>query len=145
MSNAVIRPIEWHSELTQIEQRGQDYPWSEATLRSCFGDPHYQTWGLFLPHLAGFAIAHSILDEMTIMNIVVDPTHRGQGYGFELLNTVLQLALERGQMVWLEVRASNQAAQKLYQKVGFEVVAERADYYRTATGTEAAIVMKWTQ
>jgi ribosomal-protein-alanine N-acetyltransferase len=43
--------------------------------------------------------------------------------------------------VYLEVRQSNYAAQKLYHSLGFEVIGVRPDYY--ASPVESGIVMKF--
>ncbi|HET8816027.1 MAG TPA: ribosomal protein S18-alanine N-acetyltransferase [Pseudidiomarina sp.] len=143
MSISVIKRLNWLPELYDIERRSQDYPWTESVLRSCFEDSHYESWGVFCPNVCGFVITHSVLDERTIMNLVVDPACRGKGYGRDLVRQVQLSAQQHQQSVWLEVRASNTVAQALYRSVGFETIAERADYYRTADGSEAAVVMRW--
>ncbi|MCR2392783.1 ribosomal-protein-alanine N-acetyltransferase, partial [Salmonella enterica] len=43
--------------------------------------------------------------------------------------------------LWLEVRASNQAAIALYEDLGFNEVTVRRNYYPSAHGREDAIVM----
>jgi ribosomal-protein-alanine N-acetyltransferase len=43
----------------------------------------------------------------------------------------------------LEVRRSNSAALALYQRSNFQVVGERANYYRGKDGREDAILMRW--
>ncbi|WP_169931690.1 ribosomal protein S18-alanine N-acetyltransferase [Pseudidiomarina aestuarii] len=140
---ALIKPLEWQQAIVEIEQQGQDYPWTEAVLRSCFDDAHYESWGIYVPQLCGFVITHSILDERTIMNIVVHPNERGKGYGRELVSVVKAIAQEQQQSLWLEVRSSNTVAQSLYQAMGFSVVGQRPNYYQTADGSETAIIMQW--
>ena len=45
-------------------------------------------------------------------------------------------------ILWLEVRESNQTARQLYDKLGFNEVTLRKNYYPTSTGErENAIVM----
>lgn len=143
MSVTLIKRLEWQPELYELELSGQEYPWTQEVLRSCFDDAHYESWGLYAPTLCGFIITHSILDERTIMNLVVDPKCRGRGYGRELVTQVQNVAQAQSQSLWLEVRASNAVAQQLYGNAGFIKVAERAHYYRTAAGSEAAVVMQW--
>lgn len=144
MSAALIKPLEWQQAIVELEQQGQDYPWTEAVLQSCFDDMHYESWGIYAPQLCGFVITHSILDERTIMNIVVDPLERGKGFGRQLVSTVQAVAQQQQQSLWLEVRASNTVAQALYQAMGFSVVGLRPNYYQTTDGSETAIIMQWT-
>jgi ribosomal-protein-alanine N-acetyltransferase len=45
--------------------------------------------------------------------------------------------------VFLEVRASNAAAIRLYEGNGFDTVGRRVNYYPAADGREDALVMRW--
>lgn len=90
--------------------------------------------------IAGFIVARLIADELHVNNVAVRPEFRGQGLGSALLQTTLGQAQEReAKIAQLEVRAGNEAAQKLYQKCGFAVVGRRKDYYRQPT--EDALLM----
>jgi ribosomal-protein-alanine N-acetyltransferase len=68
-------------------------------------------------------------DEGYILNVAVLPEYRRKGIGEALVRYVItgfgDLAF-----VTLEVRPSNTAAVALYQKLGFERVGERKNYYR---------------
>ena len=69
--------------------------------------------------------------EAHISTIAVHPDWRGRGLGELLLLTALERALELGaSMVSLEVRASNQVAQSLYRKYGFQFTSVHRGYYR---------------
>ena len=72
-----------------------------------------------------------------IATIAVHPDFRGQGIGGELM----QIAEKRSGMpvIRLSVRASNKAAQKLYQGRGYEQIEVWPKYYQ---GDEDAIVME---
>ena len=64
----------------------------------------------------------------------------GRGLGSALLQTTLDEGRKRNaNAAQLEVRASNEAAQRLYLKCGFEVVGRRKNYYRNPT--EDALLM----
>jgi ribosomal-protein-alanine N-acetyltransferase len=89
--------------------------------------------------LAGFAVARrTAADELEILNVAVDPSFRRRGVARMLVGQLL--ANFRGN-VYLEVRASNIAARKLYHSLGFEAVGVRSNYYDTPG--ESAIVMKF--
>jgi ribosomal-protein-alanine N-acetyltransferase len=75
--------------------------------------------------------------------LAVHPRWRKRGIARELLRAALQHGRARGARVaYLEVRASNQAAQALYRQARFEAVAVRARYYTHPL--EDAIVMRRT-
>lgn len=71
-----------------------------------------------------------ILDEAHIATVAVHPDYRNQGIATRLIESVLLEAEGKGaRKAMLEVRTSNQAAQTLYQKFGFQVVHRRRKYY----------------
>ena len=80
--------------------------------------------------VVGFAGAWIVLDEAHITNIAVLASLRGQGIGRLLTAGLLQYAANLGVVyTTLEVRRSNEIAQKLYQSLGFEYVGVRKRYY----------------
>jgi ribosomal-protein-alanine N-acetyltransferase len=90
--------------------------------------------------ITGFIVSRVIADEVHINNVAVRPEFRGQHIGSELLRMALPQAQQRGATVArLEVRAGNQAAQRLYRHCGFEVDGRRKKYYREPT--EDALLM----
>jgi ribosomal-protein-alanine N-acetyltransferase len=79
-------------------------------------------------------------DEMHIMNLAVDPAYRRCGVATFLLEYGLRLAKGCGSKIaFLEVRASNHAAIKLYTKIGFCEAGRRRKYYSETR--EDAVVM----
>jgi len=90
--------------------------------------------------VVGFIGYWLIGDEVHISTFAVDPKHRTQGIGEQMLMRSLRTARARGaEVATLEVRASNQLAIHLYEKMGFEEVGRRAGYYRD--NGEDAILM----
>lgn len=90
--------------------------------------------------LAGFIAARVDAGELHINNIGVREEARRGGVGCRLLCA----ALERGALYGaekgvLEVRASNLAAQALYQSHGFEAAGRRKSYYKNPV--EDALIM----
>ncbi len=66
-----------------------------------------------------------------IQTIALDAAHRGSGRGRALLRALLAEAAERGaREVFLEVRADNPVAQRLYASEGFAEIGRRAGYYQ---------------
>lgn len=79
-------------------------------------------------------------DEVHVANVAVDSPWRRRGIGKRLMSTVIRWAAERGaSSIYLEVRASNEAAQRFYAGLGFVQTYRRKGYYENA---EDAIVME---
>jgi ribosomal-protein-alanine N-acetyltransferase len=92
------------------------------------------------PRLAGFAGMWIMYDEAHITTIGVDPDFRGQGLGELMLVAMIDESLRRGATwITLEVRVSNDVAQRLYRKYGFIVQGTRRRYY-SDNGEDAYIM-----
>jgi len=91
--------------------------------------------------IVGFFIGGGVEDEYNIYNIAIKPTYHKKGYGWYLLNTVIDGHFKRYENYFLEVRRSNNAAIALYYKFGFRFVYERRNYY--SEPVEDALVMKY--
>lgn len=80
--------------------------------------------------VAAFCTCWVIYDELHINTIAVDRSRRRQGLATALMRYVLEDAARGGAVrATLEVRRSNDAAQQLYQRLGFKVSAVRHRYY----------------
>ena len=81
--------------------------------------------------LMGFLIARFLAGEWEIENIVVDEQHQKRGIGTTLVRRLLSEAQVAGATsAILEVRESNAAARRLYEKTGFTSEGRRNSYYR---------------
>ncbi len=81
-----------------------------------------------------------ILEDSHITTIAVHPDLRGHKRGEDILVFLLDQAIARGaSWITLEVRESNDVAQKLYRKYGFTIVSTRRGYY--SDNNENALVM----
>jgi [ribosomal protein S18]-alanine N-acetyltransferase len=93
--------------------------------------------------LFGYSGYWLIGDEVHITTLAVHPDYRRQGIGELLLINDIQSALQvDGKCMTLEVRVSNEAAQKLYYKYGFKSMGLRRKYYQD--NSEDALVL-WTE
>ena len=80
--------------------------------------------------LLGYAWYQLVLDEGYVGNVAVAESCRRQGVGTALVRAMLADAGERGAaFLTLEVRESNAAARRLYERCGFETVGVRRNYY----------------
>ena len=86
---------------------------------------------------AGYGILRQI-DAGEILILGVEESRRRQGVGGKILDALLDEA-NRGENIFLEVRASNEAAIRLYASRGFTEVARRRNYYKKPA--EDAVIM----
>lgn len=98
----------------------------------------------FVGRLGGQLVAYGgiwvILEDSHITTIAVHPEYRGLKLGEEMLLKLLDEAILQGaSWITLEVRESNDVAQKLYRKYGFTIVSTRRGYY--SDNGENALVM----
>ena len=80
--------------------------------------------------VVGYCSFWRVLDELHINNLAVAPSQRGRGAGTALLHEVLREGARLGaRRATLEVRRSNEAARRLYERLGFSVAGVRQAYY----------------
>jgi ribosomal-protein-alanine N-acetyltransferase len=132
-------------DVALIEARNYEFPWTRGNFGDSL-DAGHSAWVVRAGEkLLGYAVLLRVLDEAHLLNITIDRSSRGTGRGRALLGQVCKLARDGGaRQLFLEVRPSNQVAQKLYQSVGFKVVGRRRGYYPAPNGREDAIVMLLT-
>ncbi|WP_163932527.1 ribosomal protein S18-alanine N-acetyltransferase [Paraferrimonas sp. SM1919] len=129
-----------------IETRAHKIPWSQSLLESSLNDKFGHTLGLYLDNqLIGFCVNQILFEEANLLNICIDPAYQGNGFGVSFMAQLKQYYLaNKVEKVFLEVRASNHRAIKLYQKMGFEAMGLRKNYYKTLGQTkEDAQIMMW--
>jgi ribosomal-protein-alanine N-acetyltransferase len=81
-----------------------------------------------------------MLKDVHITTIAVRNNYRRIGIGEGLLISIIELATQlNASIITLEVRASNEIAQTLYKKYGFQVVGRHLRYY--SDNGEDAILM----
>lgn len=93
--------------------------------------------------IVAYLLCHDVLDEVHLLQIAVHPEFQRQGLALRLSS---RLFTDKAGLssVYLEVRASNLAAQHLYSSLSFRVVGRRNGYYpplKGQTEREDAILM----
>lgn len=129
--------------LCQIDGACQIHPWTNEQFAGALSSQQ-QLWVIKLKHqIAGFLLWQVLVNEAEIYHLAIKPVAQKQGLASLLLQQLFQSCQElKIHKIFLEVRASNLAAQNLYRKHQFKKIAQRQNYYRTATGFEHAWVME---
>ena len=127
-----------------IERVSFTDPWSRSSFAALLEQPRVYFSVALDPvrgTLLGYTVAWFVLDEAELANLAVSPEARGNGIGARLLEGALAASDERGSAtMYLEVRASNQAAIALYTSHGFAEVSRRRAYYRKPV--EDALILR---
>ena len=116
-------------------------PWTKLAL---FGELRNEVAHYRVVVLGGKIIGYGgmwvLFEEAHLTNVAVAPEYRGNGYGKELLLSMMACAKDCGAtMMTLEVRQSNLAAQSLYRQMGFVQNGHRPRYY-SDTGEDALLL-----
>jgi len=129
----------------QIERRTYPTPWSRSMFAGEIAKPSSICVGAFdseSERLVGYLIIARYVDAWHVMNIAVAPELQRRGIATLLLEHLFELTADdehRGYT--LEVRVSNAAAIRLYERLGFESRGIRRGYY-TDNHEDALIMWK---
>ena len=119
-------------QIAELEKICFNDPWSEKSIASEL-DNRLSLWLVAMDgdRVAGYVGSQSVLGETDMMNIAVHPDFRRRGIAEELvMKLVEELKVRGNHSLMLEVRASNEPARNLYEKLGFQQVGLRKNYYR---------------
>lgn len=135
--------------VAEIERQCFSQPWSQKSLE----DSIQLEDTLFLicedcdaqgkKQVAGYVGAYLCSDIAEITNVAVSPEWRKRGCAMELIRTLQKSpALGTKEKILLDVRISNHPAIALYEKMGFEKIAQRKNFYEHPT--EDAYTMQYS-
>ena len=127
--------------IEEIERRSYRTPWSRSMFAGELSKPSGICLGAFQGEdMLGYLIVARYVDAWHVMNVAVDPDHRGRGVARRMLETLFERTTadaDRGYT--LEVRVSNEAAIRLYRDLGFVETGIRRGYY--TDNREDALIM----
>lgn len=133
--------VEDLDQVMEIENAAFSVPWS----REGFFTYLIKDRSLFLVveekgSILGYCGLLYVVDEGEITNVAVRRERRREGIGHFMVDGLLRFARElKLSIVYLEVRAGNETAIRLYERLGFEKNGRRKNYYTDPT--EDAILM----
>jgi ribosomal-protein-alanine N-acetyltransferase len=140
-----IRDLHWWDVPTvhAIEQEAfPDTAWSIETFWSeLAGVPETRRYWVAEDEgvVVGYAGVSVIAPDADVQTIAVSGDHRRRGVGSLLLNAAMTEARDRGcHHLMLEVAADNTSARRLYDRHGFDPIAQRSSYY--GKGSDALVM-----
>ncbi len=126
-----------------LEIESYDFPWTKEILRDCILYQYDSFEVLFNDNLVGYVISKISRPETHILNLTVKKSFRKKGIGKSLVELIISDArLRNSENIILEVRRNNIEAQSLYEKLNFQTIGLRKDYYESENGREDAYVLK---
>jgi ribosomal-protein-alanine N-acetyltransferase len=129
-------------EVQRIEQASFTTPWPQNAYRSELMTNRLASYlvGRIDDRIVAYGGMWLMVDEAHITTFAVHPAWRRRKIGERLLLAFLDLARDRhAREATLEVRLSNLAARRLYEKYGFRPVGLRPRYY--SDNNEDALIM----
>ena len=133
------------AQVAQLETLCFRDPWSERSIAGELDNP-LSTWLVCADGDAvlGYVGSQTVMGETDMMNVAVHPDARGQGIARRLILALVEDLKKQGShCLTLEVRASNQNAISLYQKLGFLQIGRRPNYYRNPKEDALILRKEW--
>ncbi|SDX60204.1 ribosomal protein S18-alanine N-acetyltransferase [Paenibacillus sp. CF384] len=131
--------------IVAIEQESFTSPWTEEAFVNELTNNHFARYMVmdYEGEVLGYGGMWTIMDEAHVTNVAVREPYRGRGLGEMLMVELQRAAVMFGsKRMTLEVRVSNEVAQRLYRKLGFEPSGVRPGYY--SDNKEDALIM-WAE
>jgi ribosomal-protein-alanine N-acetyltransferase len=127
-------------QVIAIERRAFPTPWSLAMFVLELSKPS----GICLAaledgELIGYLVCSRYDTVWHLMNIAVDPSRQRQGIATKLLERLFEQGDKPREQYTLEVRTSNEAAIRMYERFGFRAAGRRRAYYHD--NREDALIM----
>ncbi|BAB04266.1 ribosomal protein S18-alanine N-acetyltransferase [Halalkalibacterium halodurans] len=128
--------------VVRVEEQTFTVPWSREAFINEVTNNQFARYVVYEvgEQIVGYCGVWVVYDESHITNIAIHPDYRGEKRGEALLRYILEFARLLGaKKLSLEVRISNEIAQRLYRKFGFQAGGIRKNYY--TDNQEDALVM----
>jgi ribosomal-protein-alanine N-acetyltransferase len=135
--------LEEHLDALAAAESGlHAHPWSREQFADSLAAGHEAWVGRLGGELVAYGIVMKVLDEAELLDIAILKPWQRLGLGRAFLDFLMQHARQGGaRILFLEVRASNQAGRALYRGAGFSEIGLRRGYYPAHQGREDAVVM----
>ncbi len=125
-----------------IENAIYAFPWTPGNFRDSLAAGYDCSAYMRNGELIGYAVVMLASDEAHLLNLSIAAGCQRQGYGGQLLQRLCEVARGQGiRLIFLEVRPSNVAGLRLYERHGYKRVGLRREYYPAQAGREDALVL----
>ena len=142
----ILKMAEQHiAQVAELEKICFADPWSEKSVASELTNP-LALWLVAeeAGKVAGYIGSQTVVGESDMMNVAVHPDFRRRGIAESLVvSLVEELKKLESHCLTLEVRASNDPAKALYEKLGFHQVGCRKNYYRNPREDALILRKEW--
>ena len=132
-------------QIADLERANFSAPWSVNSIESELNNP-LSLWLVAIDGdtVLGYVGSQTVMGESDMMNVAVHPDYRKQGIATTLIVGLVEELRKRGShCLTLEVRASNENAISLYQKLEFQQVGCRKNYYRNPKEDALILRKEW--
>lgn len=127
-----------------LVQEASEFAWTAKKILASLRSEHDSSYLLCEQdsgQIVGYAVLHHVLDECHLLNIAILKKQQGKGLGRLLLKRLIdEVSGKSYRTMYLEVRASNQIAIRLYEGLGFIRGSVRRAYYPARNGREDALL-----
>lgn len=132
-------------EVAGIEAASFSTPWSETSFYNEVTRPgSISKTARQGDRIVGYICASRVMDEGHILTLAVLPEFRRLGIASALIESIItELGKEGCRFIFLEVRASNQAARKIYERFNFRLFGLRKEYYKWPVEDAALMVLEF--
>ena len=129
--------------IEEIERSSYPTPWSRSMFAGELAKPSSICLGAIdteVNELVGYLIISRYVDAWHVMNVAVADAYRRRGVASGLMEQLFEATARDGRRGYtLEVRVSNEAAIRLYERLGFKARGIRRGYY--TDNREDALIM----
>lgn len=140
-----LRPMDFTDldNVALMDARAYPYSWSRNVFADCLRAGYLSRVLLSNGGIIGYGVISVAAGEAHVLNVCIEPQLQGRGLGGWLMERLMLLAQQHGaRSVFLEVRPTNLPAIQLYDRLGFNEIGRRPNYYPADRGRrEDALVM----
>ena len=133
------------AQVAALEKLCFSDPWSEKSVGSELENP-LSLWLVAEEEGAvwGYVGSQTVMGETDMMNVAVHPDYRNQGIATALIVGLVEELRRQGRhCLPLEVRASNETAIRVYERLGFTELGRRKNYYRNPREDALILRKEW--
>lgn len=121
------------------------FPWTRGNFSDSLDSGYHCRVLEQAGRVFGYGVMSIGADEAHLLTLSIAVEWQRQGWGEKLLQHFIQIAREHhARSMFLDVRESNRAAARMYERIGFRQIAKRRDYYPAMGGREDSLIMELT-